>query len=250
MVRIYDVGSLPFEGDYSELAEGARAYPGEAPSSKFFEKAVLRGLKSKLEAGVDVPNFPQYRDMNEMFLEMISGVEKIESRYYVASERLTPRGDGVIPEVAVIRRNAEALSEEFGEVLLKVCVTGPYTLSHLFGYRDPSLLASLGEVLAEIASSNVFEERGIRVGVLSLDEPVFGLVDDPLKDRGSEGREALLKAWERIFRAAASKGADTVLHLHSTADTLFLEVESLRVVESHVDDPLYSSTTMPFRGGF
>jgi len=244
MIRVYDVGSLPFEGDYNKLLEGARTYPGETPSSKLFEEAVIKGLRGKLEAGVDVPNFPQYRDMNEMFLEMIEGIEKIENRYYMVGEKLALRGSGVIPEVEVIRRNATRISQEFGEIRLKVCITGPYTLSQLFGYRDPKLFASLGDVLAEITSRSIFKEGRVKVAVISLDEPVFGLVDDPLKDKGSEGREALLKAWEKIFYAAASRGVDTVIHLHSTADTLFLEVSSLRVVESHVDDPLYSSTTL------
>jgi len=75
--------------------------------------------------------------------------------------------------------------------------------------------------------------------LVAVDEPVFGLQDDPLIDFGSEGRENLRKAWESIFHKAKSKNAQTLLHLHNTADELFWEVKSLNVVDCHVDDPFY-----------
>jgi len=37
----------------------------------------------------------------------------------------------------------------------------------------------------------------------------------------------------------------TLLHLHSTSDGLFWELENLDGVESHVEDPLYSSPETP-----
>jgi hypothetical protein len=78
------------------------------------------------------------------------------------------------------------------------------------------------------------------VAVVSVDEPVFGLVNDALLDRGAAGRESLFRTWEDVFRAAKSRGVVTCLHLHSTADGLFWGVKGLDVVESHVDDSLYS----------
>ena len=74
-----------------------------------------------------------------------------------------------------------------------------------------------------------------------MDEPIFGLLDDPLIDRGSEGREHLRKAWESIFHRANSKGIQTCIHLHNTADELFWEVKSLNIIESHTDDPIYQT---------
>ncbi len=72
-----------------------------------------------------------------------------------------------------------------------------------------------------------------------MDEPVFGLLDDPMIDYGSEGRENLRKAWETVFHKVKSKNVQTLLHLHNTADELFWEVESLNIIDSHVDDPIY-----------
>ncbi|RLI24108.1 MAG: hypothetical protein DRO52_06000, partial [Candidatus Hecatellales archaeon] len=104
------------------------------------------------------------------------------------------------------------------------------------------LLRGLGLALAEIASENLFSTKRIEVSMLSLDEPVFSTVDDPLLDYGSQGREELLKAWDRIFWEAKSRNVETVLHLHDTRDPLFWDVENLQIVESHVGDPLYASS--------
>jgi len=77
------------------------------------------------------------------------------------------------------------------------------------------------------------------VSLVAVDEPVFGLQDDPLIDFGSEGRENLRKAWESIFHKAKSKNTHTLLHLHNTADELFWDIPSLNVIDSHVDDAIY-----------
>ena len=240
MVKTYDVGSLPFPDNYEKFIEGARGYPGGNNAVEYFVEKIVEGLRGKLEAGIDIPNYPQFRDMNEMFLELIGGIERIENRYYVVDRVEVKRG-GILPEVDAIRRNAGELYETYGRVKLKVCITGPYTLSYSFGFREPILFEKLGEVLAKITSSNLFREKKVEVALLSVDEPVFALVDDPLRDYGSEGREKILEAWEKIFYEAKSRGIRTVLHLHSTSDLLYFDVKSLEVIESHVDDPLYTS---------
>jgi len=122
---------------------------------------------------------------------------------------------------------------------VKICVTGPYTLSSLFLYRDKEIFSRLGNIISQIVENNVFSEKHGKVSLVTVDEPVFGLQDDPLIDFGSEGRENLRKAWESIFHKAKSKNAQTLLHLHSTADELFWEIKSLNAIDSHVDDPLY-----------
>ena len=62
-------------------------------------------------------------------------------------------------------------------------------------------------------------------------------------DPDSEGRENLRKAWELITRVSktTSSSAQTCIHLHSTANKLFWEVESLDVVEAEMKDFLYQS---------
>ncbi|RLI11715.1 hypothetical protein DRO33_03620, partial [Candidatus Bathyarchaeota archaeon] len=149
-----DVGSLPptldtylLERGASDVLRPARASSGAAVE---FRRAVLSALRDKLSAGLDVPTYPQFRDMNRMFLSMFSGLERLEGRY-VEAGRLAVK-DARIPEVLVAREGARGLAEQLGleKVRLRVCVTGPHTLSFCLAFRSPGLLLRLGRVLAEV----------------------------------------------------------------------------------------------------
>jgi len=242
MVESYDVGSLPLVGDAEKFLDGATRF-GSCPhddSVRYFERRVIEGFLDKVEAGIDLPNYPQFRDMNEMFLGMIEGVEKLKGGYVETGILSIKEGKGAIPEVMAIEKGSQEIWERMSKPFkMRICVTGPYTLSSLFLYKDREIFSRLGDMISKIVESNIFKEKHGSVCLVSVDEPVFGLLDDPLMDRGSEGREKLRGAWESIFRKATSKGMQTCLHLHNTADELFWEVESLHIIESHTDDPIY-----------
>jgi 5-methyltetrahydropteroyltriglutamate--homocysteine methyltransferase len=180
--------------------------------------------------------------MNLMFLEMMEGIERGEKGYRRV-KRISLKTEAAIPEVEALRRNASKLRQKAGEgrIGIKVCVTGPYTLSKSFEHGDALLFTELGDSLAEILLKAVFKGRDAEVVLVAVDEPVLGFLSDPLLDFGSEGREALLKAWEGVCHAATSRGVEMAFHLHDTSDDLFWSVDNLKIVESHVDDPLYSS---------
>jgi len=242
MIDCCDSGSLPFLGDVERFLEGATrfgAYPVD-DSVEFFEKKVVEGFIDKLGAGVDVPNYPQFRDMNEMFLTMMEGVERAKGGY-LETKILSVKADrNHIPEVMAIRTNSKKIYEERGEPFeVRTCVTGPYTLSSLFLHRDKGIFSRLGNALSQIVENSVFSGKHGKVSVVAVDEPVFGLQDDPLIDFGSKGRENLRKAWESIFHKAKINGAQTLLHLHNTANELFWETKALDLIDSHVDDPIY-----------
>ncbi|RLG48044.1 MAG: hypothetical protein DRN90_03375 [Thermoproteota archaeon] len=244
MIEAYDVGSLPFSGDFDKFIEGSRSRPG-SESWSYFGKKIVEGFMLKVRAGIDVPNFPQFRDMMEMFLGVLDGVQKSEEGYIVVGPIRVQSDKLILPEVEAIRRNVSVLYEKLGEpIRLKVCITGPYTLSTVFSREiDRSwLIEQLGNALAKIAEENVFRMEKIRVEMVSMDEPVLGLIDDPLLDYGSRTRDVLLKAWEKIFSNCKSRGALTCIHLHSTSNKIFWELKSLDVIESHVDDPIYNSS--------
>jgi len=242
MIKSCDSGSLPFFDDHKKFLEGATRfglYP-VSDSVKFFEKMVIESFLDKLGTGINVPNYPQFRDMNEMFLAMINGVEKVKGGY-LETEILSVKADrSHIPEVMTIEKNSQMIYEKKGEPFeVKVCITGPYTLSFLFLHRDHGIFSRLGNTISQIVENNVFSKKLGKVSLVAVDEPVFGLQDDLLIDFGSKGRENLRKAWESILHKAKSKNAQTLLHLHNTADELFWEIDSLDVIDSHVGDPLY-----------
>lgn len=244
---------MPIDGAAESLNEGATIYTSILPllrgpdnpkvqASRIFEEKVLQVFSDKLRAGVDIPNYSQFRDMNLMFLEMMEGIERGEKGYR-RTKKITLKPEAALPEVEALRRNASRLRQETGEerIRIKICVTGPYTLSTNFERRDASLFTELGDSLAEILSKAIFKGRDAEVALVAFDEPVLGFLSDPLLDFGSDGREALLRAWKGICHAAAARGVETAFHLHNTSDDLFWSVDDLKIVESHVDDPLYSS---------
>ena len=251
MLRTYDVGSLPLRVEESTIREGARksqtllSLVGVSDeASKVFESEVVDAFIDKVKSGLDVPNYPQFRDMNEMFFEKIKGIEKGEGGY-ASLGTISAKAGASIPEVDVIKRNMSKIIDEVGVdgISVKACVTGPYTLASFFQAKTPSLFRELGGAIAEILSKSMFDTKRGRVSLMCIDEPVLGFIDDPLLDYGSEGREALLDSWDEICRAATSRGAETSMHLHNTSDDLFWEVEHLDMIESHVDDPLYTQAT-------
>jgi 5-methyltetrahydropteroyltriglutamate--homocysteine methyltransferase len=250
MIYSHDVGSLPTDIDTTILQRGARRsqtllpllkLEGEA-ANKLFEDEVVRTFSDKIKAEIDIPNYPQLRDMNEMFFELIKGIEKIDSGHAVVSiPSAKPRA--LIPEVSAIRRNISNILGLSGaeKIRIKVCVTGPYTLSSFFRRKEPQLFLDIGRAVAEIASNSIFSSRSAEVSLLCIDEPVFGFLDDPLLDYGANGREAIKKAWNDICHIATARDVDTAIHLHNTSDDLFWDVERLQIIESHIDDPLYTS---------
>ena len=238
-----DSGSLPFMGNLKQYLEGLAVY-GQVSNTatEFFEQSVVSIFIDKVESGIDVPNYPQLRDMTEMFLDMIEGISKADGGYIETAPLALKSEMTAIPEVSAIRNRAAFIAEKSSTPFdIRICVTGPYTLASRFAYKDKGIFARLGNMIVQILEGNIFENKHGAVQLVSIDEPVFGLVDDPLLDYGSEGRENLLKAWEILAKKIKAKGAQSVLHLHTTRDELFWNVESLDIIESHVGDSFYQA---------
>jgi 5-methyltetrahydropteroyltriglutamate--homocysteine methyltransferase len=238
MPMIYEVEK------FSELAKSYNSLkrlinPNEYAS---FTDSVVKGLKDKLSAGVDIPNYPQFRDMNEMFLEKIDGIEKTD-RGYVTKGAISISADKAkISEVSVIKENSGEISDACGGPFqMKVCVTGPYTLASLFQHKTTDIYTDFGKTLSHIIESNLFCNKHVKVELLVVDEPVFGFLNDPVLDFGSIGRAELLSAWDDMLHSAQAKNVKTVLHLHNTSDNLFWDLQNLNVIESHLNDPLYKT---------
>lgn len=250
-----DIGSLPSRIDSEIIQSGARKANSLLPylgvnNTDFieFNKAVVSSFIDKLNSGVEVPNYPQFRDMNEMFFELMEGIERKDGAMHKVNGIKAKYGSA-IPESEVLRREAIKIKDLSGRdrVRIKLCVTGPYTLASFFQFKTPGLFLELADALAEILGASLFKNGSAEVCHLSLDEPVLGFLNDPLLDYGSEGREALRKAWDKVLYVAKSHGIDTSMHLHDTSENLFWETENLDVLASHVGDPLYSQGSVKQR---
>lgn len=239
MIKSCDSGSLPPVGDFEKFMDGANNFNKNGESVEYFERRVVSSFIDKIRVGIDVPTYPQFRDMNTMFLEMMDGVEKSEDGFLMSSVPSLKEDSFRMPEILALERNSQRVSEEKGENFeIRICVTGPYTLASFFPYRNERIFSRLGNVISGILERNLFSNKYGKTSLVSVDEPLFGLVDDTLIDFGTNGREDLLSAWETIFSTARSRKAQTMIHLHSTTNELFWHVDSLQVIDSHVDDPL------------
>ena len=83
MIKSCDSGSLPFIGDSAKFLEASTrfGFSNNDNSTDYFEKHVVQSFLDKLGAGIDVPNYPQFRDMSEMILSQIDGIEKLNEGY-------------------------------------------------------------------------------------------------------------------------------------------------------------------------
>jgi methionine synthase II (cobalamin-independent) len=168
MIRTYDVGSLPFTGDWDTFLRGAKVTPfmealnpaKYASDKLYFESSVKAGFLDKVRVGIDIPNYPQFRGMNEMFLNAITGIEKTGQGYVVSGRPVIRQDALLIPEVSVLKEKMREIREEAGvPIEIKLCVTGPYTLSSLFARKGSQLFSHLGTAVSQILESNLFKSR-------------------------------------------------------------------------------------------
>lgn len=235
-MRSVDIGSLPFEGNYEAFKRGAKG----GAEYQYFERTIVDYYVGKIRTGLDVATYPQLRDMCNMFLEELSGLIKVDNKY-AAIGPLRPKHRSIL-EVDVVFRHSKEIYEKIGESFkMRVCITGPYTLSSFLIEPNVEQILELAEALYQIAEGSLQADKYGKVEILAIEEPLLGIVDDPKLDYAGEWSEILLKAWDRIFYAASSRGVLCSMHLHSTSNKIFWDVDRLNIIEAEVDDDIFRS---------
>ena len=176
-----DIGSYP-------LPNGIRL---EGLSQEQYLRMVKDTLAQKIAAGVEVPTYPQFRDMIRMFMDPIEKPENQESPYLIKKE------NAEIVELQAVPLGCR----------VRVCVTGPVEL-----YLAAFGATNYTDILYNLARSAArFLERAResgRMAVASLDEPSLGLSSTIVFEE-----EEILKALE--IASGPCKGIDCEVHLHS-----------------------------------
>lgn len=182
MILIDDVGSFPLPENVTrdQVSKAAimyaRAFARGLPPDKIAQnKFILHNLvlpvqqafETKLATGIDLPNYPQFRDMNTMFLDLLE-------------DGLTVKKElAIIPEVVIINEWAASRTERID---LRICITGAVELAVTkFGTHGLNSM-----VINRLCRAvNTFYENlekycgNVNVGLVSLDEPSIGLRDFP-----------------------------------------------------------------------
>lgn len=199
-----DIGSFPLpEGITKEWVDRA-VKDNEVEYLRMVEKAFLM----KIKAGIEVPNYPQFQDMVQQFMNIIEKEENWVEPY------LIPENKAEILELKAIKRMKYS-----GE--LRMCVTGPFELFYnKFGETIyPDVLMNLAYSLRNFIKN---AQRSVNVSVVSIDEPSLGL------NPQLQPEEDLIKDVMEIFHFDE---IDVQIHLHSPVFyTHFLDVKAIDVI--------------------
>jgi 5-methyltetrahydropteroyltriglutamate--homocysteine methyltransferase len=176
-----DIGSFP-------LPRGVRL---ENLSRDQYLNLVRDVLDQKSRAGVEVPTYPQFRDMIRMFMDEIENPDHAESPYLIKKEHA---------------RIMELLALPPGQEL-RVCVTGPVELyiSAFGATHYPDILYNLAESVARFLDK---AKSDAKMAVASLDEPSLGLSSNIIFSE-----DEILQALE--VASEPCRGMDCEVHLHS-----------------------------------
>ena len=200
-----DGGSLPTpEGTTREWVKTAAENRDE--DEKLFS-VIREAFRRKIDVGVHVPTYPQFRDMIGQFLDIIKDEKNCYEPYVLKEE------NAKILELEIIDEVAKQYREETGETLeIRVCVAGPTDLYlQAFGETD---YADAYHVLAldieDFIKQAFVAAKNFKIKVIALDEPSLGI-----NDRIQFSDADIVSALTVASAYARKQGADMEIHLHS-----------------------------------
>jgi 5-methyltetrahydropteroyltriglutamate--homocysteine methyltransferase len=200
-----DIGSYPLpEGINREWVKNA--FKTRAEDEELF-KVINDAFQQKIDAGVEVPTYPQYQDMNEQFLKVIRDPECSNSPFEVKLECAK------IEELEAIEKVAKAYKEQFGKTLnTRICVTGPTELylKEFGGTRYTDIYSLLAKSVDNFVRNAMESAKHFKIATVSIDEPSIGLNPELAFDQND-----MISALTIASKSASKWGADVEIHLHS-----------------------------------
>jgi 5-methyltetrahydropteroyltriglutamate--homocysteine methyltransferase len=138
----------------------------------FFIEPLIRSFKLKLDAGVEVINYPQHIDMYNQFLKPLEDFE--------TEPALIEQDKAYILENVILKEFAKDVYEETHDALnVKLCITGPIEL--YIKRRDFTIYSDLAlnyaKTVNRFLKNSIFNTKYIKTSTISIDEPSFGFVD-------------------------------------------------------------------------
>ncbi|MGC9515256.1 methionine synthase [Methanocrinis sp.] len=189
-----DIGSYPLPAGMSR---------DKLPSGDSYLAVVKDALAQKIEAGVERPTYPQFRDMIRMFMDRIEDPARSESPYVVRAE------DARILELEALERLGEEMERRGGRLLARVCVTGPVEL-YLARFGSTGYVDILENLAKSVARFLEMAKKGrhFDLSVASIDEPSLGISPNVIFEEADISRALEISA-------RPCRGIDCEVHLHS-----------------------------------
>ncbi|MFQ6071431.1 MAG: methionine synthase [Methanosarcinales archaeon] len=170
-------------------------------------RIIINAMKQKIKAGVHVPNYPQFQDMNKQFLNIINHPDFVEQPFLVKEDC------AIIKELKPIEIIAGDYFEETKEKLkIRICVTGPIELylKQFGGTNYLDILLQISKSVDRFIKNSLKNARYIDISIVSIDEPSIG-INPEIKFEDADIIDALSIA----AQTCRSKDIDTEIHLHS-----------------------------------
>lgn len=200
-----DGGSLPtLEGITREWIKTAAENRNE--DEKLFSM-VREAFQKKIDVGVHVPTYPQFRDMIGQFLDIIKDEKNCYEPYVLKEE------NAKILELEIIDEVAKQYRKETGETLeVRVCISGPTDLYlqafGATGYVDAYHILALD--IEDFIKQAFATAKNFKIKIIAFDDPSLGI-----NDRIQFSDADIVSALTVASTYARKQGADVEIHLHS-----------------------------------
>lgn len=203
MITFDDIGSYPLPKDINKDWITGAIKKGDSKSFNIVRDA----MRQKIDAGVDVPTYPQFQDMTQQFLEIINDESMTEEPMLVRRE------NAKIKELEALEDIGAEYSKKTGSVLdIRICVTGPIELYiKQFGgtsYKD--VLDVLATNIDRFIANSIDNAKNFRITTVSIDEPSIGINSQIMFSD-----DDIIDALEKASKTATYHKIDTEIHLHS-----------------------------------
>jgi len=234
MILSDDIGSFPLPSGItkSEISEIAEKIVSKEISSEEFDKfseVVYEGMIKKIISGIDVPNYPQFRDMINSFYNL---VEKFQSD----EPFIIKKEFAVIPEVIVLtdERFRERIKDiGIDKINLRICVTGPIDLYlNKIGFQiDSEILKNFAKTVKNFIDNAIVDKKFIKTTLIAIDEPSLGLNPNMIAND-----DDLIDAWNIAIETAKKNNIDTLIHLHSVNKVETVLKSNIDVIDVDVEN--------------
>jgi 5-methyltetrahydropteroyltriglutamate--homocysteine methyltransferase len=203
MIFFDDIGSFPLpKGMNREWI--AQAVKNNDPK---LQELIKTTMQQKIDAGVEIPTYPQFRDMNQMFLEIINDESAQEEPLIVRKEKANILELSALEDVG-----AQYIKNTGKKLKIRVCVTGPLELYlNQFGgtaYKD--VLNAFATSIDRFIANSINNAKQFRIATISIDEPSIGINPQIMFNDND-----IIEALNIAARTAGLNQIDTQIHLHS-----------------------------------
>ena len=200
-----DEGSLPTPEDITREWVKAAAENRDEDEKLF---SMIRGaFQRKIDVGVHVPTYPQFRDMIGQFLDIIREEKNCYEPYVLKEE------NAKILELEIIEEVAKKYKEETGKTLeVRVCIAGP-TDMYLQAFGATAFVDAYQIIALDIEKfiKQAFKTaKNFKIKVIAFDEPSLGI-----NDRIQFSDADIISALTLASTYARQQGADVEIHLYS-----------------------------------